>query len=72
MCKFLRKNSALVRQTDFAVFSPGLYAEAGPIRARPFTPRFQASTWNGQIAPAATPKDIVAKLNADIVRAARA
>jgi tripartite-type tricarboxylate transporter receptor subunit TctC len=29
---------------------------------------FEASTWNGLIAPAATPKEIVAKLNADIVK----
>ena len=31
-------------------------------------PGFEAATWNGLIAPAATPKDIVAKLNADIVK----
>ncbi len=31
-------------------------------------PGFEAATWNGLLAPAATPKDIVAKLNADIVK----
>ncbi|NBR28994.1 MAG: tripartite tricarboxylate transporter substrate binding protein, partial [Betaproteobacteria bacterium] len=31
-------------------------------------PGFEAATWNGLIAPAATPPEIVNKLNADIVR----
>ena len=29
---------------------------------------FEAATWNGLLAPASTPKEIVAKLNADIVK----
>ncbi|HUP93304.1 MAG TPA: tripartite tricarboxylate transporter substrate binding protein [Burkholderiales bacterium] len=39
-----------------------------PTMAEAGVPGFDASTWNGLIAPAATPKEIVAKLNADIVR----
>ena len=39
-----------------------------PTMAEAGVPGFEASTWNGLIAPAATPKDIVAKLNADIVK----
>ena len=39
-----------------------------PTMAESGVPGFEAATWNGLIAPAATPKDIVAKLNADIVR----
>ena len=31
-------------------------------------PGFEAATWNGLIAPAATPVEIVNKMNADIVR----
>src|SRR6185295_14053816 len=42
-----------------------------PTMAESGVPGFEASTWNGLIAPAATPKDIVAKLNADIVRVLR-
>jgi tripartite-type tricarboxylate transporter receptor subunit TctC len=43
-----------------------------PTMAEAGVPGFQASTWNGLIVPAATPKDIVAKLNADTVRVLRA
>ena len=39
-----------------------------PTMAESGVPGFEAATWNGLIAPAATPKDIVAKLNADIVK----
>jgi len=39
-----------------------------PTMAEAGVPGFEAATWNGLIAPAATPKDIVAKLNADIVK----
>ena len=39
-----------------------------PTMAEGGVPGFEAATWNGLIAPAATPKEIVAKLNADIVR----
>lgn len=39
-----------------------------PTMAEAGVPGFEASTWNGLIAPAATPKEIVAKLNADIVK----
>jgi tripartite-type tricarboxylate transporter receptor subunit TctC len=42
-----------------------------PTMAEAGVPGFEASTWNGLIAPAATPKDIVAKLNADIVKVLR-
>jgi tripartite-type tricarboxylate transporter receptor subunit TctC len=31
-------------------------------------PGFEAATWNGLLAPAGTPKDIVVKLNSDIVK----
>ena len=40
-----------------------------PTMAEAGVPGFEAATWNGLIAPAATPKDIVAKLNGDIVKA---
>lgn len=39
-----------------------------PTMAEGGVPGFEAATWNGLIAPAATPKEIVVKLNADIVR----
>jgi tripartite-type tricarboxylate transporter receptor subunit TctC len=39
-----------------------------PTMAEAGVPGFEAATWNGLVAPAATPKDIVAKLNADIVK----
>lgn len=39
-----------------------------PTMAESGVPGFEAATWNGLIAPAATPKDIAAKLNADIVK----
>jgi tripartite-type tricarboxylate transporter receptor subunit TctC len=39
-----------------------------PAMAEAGVPGFEAATWNGLLAPAATPKDIVAKLNADIVK----
>lgn len=39
-----------------------------PTMAEAGVPGFEASTWNGLIAPAATPTDVVARLNADIVR----
>ena len=39
-----------------------------PTMAEAGVPGFEAATWNGLIAPAATPKDIVAKLNGDIVK----
>ena len=39
-----------------------------PTMAEAGVPGFEAATWNGLIAPAAVPADIVAKLNADIVR----
>jgi tripartite-type tricarboxylate transporter receptor subunit TctC len=39
-----------------------------PTMAEAGVPGFEAATWNGLIAPAATPKDIVTKLNADIVK----
>jgi tripartite-type tricarboxylate transporter receptor subunit TctC len=42
-----------------------------PTMAEAGVPGFEASTWNGLIVPAATPKDIVAKLNADIVKVLR-
>lgn len=42
---------------------PGL-----PTMAEAGVPGFEAATWNGLIAPAATPRDIVAKLNGDIVK----
>src|SRR4051794_11797799 len=38
-----------------------------PTMAESGVPGFEAATWNGLVAPAAVPKDIVAKLNADIV-----
>jgi tripartite-type tricarboxylate transporter receptor subunit TctC len=39
-----------------------------PTMAEAGVPGFEAATWNGLVAPAATPKDIVVKLNADIVK----
>ena len=39
-----------------------------PTMAESGVPGFEASTWNGLIAPAGTPQEIVAKLNADIVK----
>ena len=42
-----------------------------PAMAEAGVPGFEAATWNGLIAPAATPKDVVAKLNADIVKVLR-
>ena len=41
------------------------FAEAG-------YPGFEATVWWGVLAPAATPKDVIAKLNAEIVKAMRA
>lgn len=38
-----------------------------PTMAEAGVPGFEASTWNGLLAPAATPLEIVTKLNADIV-----
>src|SRR5262249_34695410 len=42
-----------------------------PAMAEAGVPGFEAATWNGLMAPAATPRDIVAKLNSDIVKALR-
>ena len=39
-----------------------------PTMAEAGLPGFEAATWNGLIAPAATPVEIVNKMNADIVR----
>jgi tripartite-type tricarboxylate transporter receptor subunit TctC len=39
-----------------------------PTMAEAGVPGFEAATWNGLIGPVAIPKDIVAKLNADIVK----
>jgi tripartite-type tricarboxylate transporter receptor subunit TctC len=39
-----------------------------PTMAEAGVPGFEAATWNGLVAPAATPKEIVAKLNGDIVK----
>ena len=39
-----------------------------PTMAEAGVPGFEAATWNGLIAPAAVPADIVGKLNADIVK----
>jgi tripartite-type tricarboxylate transporter receptor subunit TctC len=39
-----------------------------PTMAEAGVPSFEAATWNGLLAPAATPKEIVARLNADIVK----
>lgn len=39
-----------------------------PTMAEAGVPGFEAATWNGLLAPAATPKEIVARLNADIVK----
>ena len=39
-----------------------------PTMAEAGVPGFEAATWNGLIAPAAVPAEIVGKLNADIVR----
>lgn len=42
-----------------------------PAIAEAGVPGFEAATWNGLMAPAGTPKEVVAKLNADIVRVLR-
>jgi tripartite-type tricarboxylate transporter receptor subunit TctC len=39
-----------------------------PTMAEAGVPDFEAATWNGLVAPGPTPKDIVAKLNGDIVK----
>jgi len=39
-----------------------------PTMAEAGVPGFEAATWNGLLAPAATPREIVARLNADIVK----
>lgn len=39
-----------------------------PTMAEAGVPGFEAATWNGLLAPAGTPKEIVARLNADIVK----
>jgi tripartite-type tricarboxylate transporter receptor subunit TctC len=39
-----------------------------PTMAEAGVPGFEAATWNGLIAPSAVPAEIVAKLNADIVK----
>jgi tripartite-type tricarboxylate transporter receptor subunit TctC len=36
-----------------------------------FLPQYEASAWYGIVAPAATPRDLITRLNADIVRALR-
>ena len=47
------------------LFRSPTFAEAG-------YPGFEATVWWGVLAPAATPKDVIAKLNAEIVKAMRA
>jgi tripartite-type tricarboxylate transporter receptor subunit TctC len=42
-----------------------------PTMAEAGVPGFEASTWNGLMAPAATPQPVVTKLNADIVKVLR-
>ena len=42
-----------------------------PTMSEAGVPGFEAATWNGLIAPAATPRDIVTKLNGDIVKVLR-
>jgi tripartite-type tricarboxylate transporter receptor subunit TctC len=39
-----------------------------PTMAEAGVPGFEAATWNGLLAPAGTPREIVARLNADIVK----
>ena len=65
---FVRSNRVRVLAVTSAqriAFMPNV-----PTLAETVLPGFEAISWYGVLAPAATPKDIVARLNAEIVKAA--
>ncbi|MBI3067400.1 MAG: hypothetical protein HYY79_00415 [Betaproteobacteria bacterium] len=60
------KDAALARSPDRSPLAPKL-----PTISESGLPGFQKINWLGLLAPAATPKEIVARLNAEVVRILR-
>ncbi|MDQ2928085.1 MAG: tripartite tricarboxylate transporter substrate binding protein [Pseudomonadota bacterium] len=61
--KLVAIGMATLRRTAYAPGVPTLAEQGAPI---------ESNSWNGLLAPAATPPDIVARLNAEVVKALRA
>ena len=64
-CKCLRSNLILSAKRDPALPDLPTIAEAG-------VPGYESGVWFGIAVPAATPKDIINKLNAETIRGAKA